>query len=319
MSLFLFSAVSVLLYKQLPIYNWTMNLSSSFLLLPVLFWGFSYIAIKVVLQELEPVEMISARFLLATPVLYLIIKFKKLNIFAVSNWGKLVFAAGMIFVHFWVMAVGMKETSASNTAWILTTAPIFIAVLGWFWLREKFNKFQWLGLLLACLGVMFLVYNGDAGNLGWLSSRGDIIVLGSCVTWAIYTVGTRDITVKVNPLVATFWMITIAGSVFVPYTLFTTGAGKFFSLSSDATISILFLGIFCLALAFWLWSEGLARQTAAEVGVYLYIEPLITMIGAWIILDEAITWWIILGALFISLGVYVSERFGKLKIGEHDI
>ena len=87
----------------------------------------------------------------------------------------------------------------------------------------------------------------------------------------------------------------------------------------EATISILFLGIFCLALAFWLWSEGLARQTAAEVGVYLYIEPLITMIGAWIILDEAITWWIILGALFISLGVYVSERFGKLKIGEHDI
>lgn len=296
-----------------------MNLSSSFLLFPVLFWGFSYIAIKVVLQELEPVEMISARFLLATPVLYLIIKFKKLDIFAVTSRGKLVVAAGLIFVHFWVMAIGMKETSASNTAWILTTAPIFIAVLGWFWLKEKFNMFQWLGLFLACLGVMFLIYNGDAGNLGWLSSRGDIIILGSCVTWAFYTVGTRDITATVHPLVATFWMIAIAGSVFVPYTILTSGFDKFFSLSQEATISLLFLGIFCLALAFWLWSEGLARQTAAEVGVYLYVEPLITMIGAWIILDEAITWWILLGALFISLGVFVSEKFGKLKVREHDV
>ena len=48
------------------------------LLLPVMFWGVSYMAIKVVLTELEPVEMISVRFLLAVPVLYVIIKKKRL-------------------------------------------------------------------------------------------------------------------------------------------------------------------------------------------------------------------------------------------------
>lgn len=296
-----------------------MNLSSSFLFFPVLFWGVSYIAIKIVLVELEPVEMISARLLLAAPTLFLIIKFKKLDVFDVDNWGKLVLAAGMIFLHFWVMAVGMKETTASNTAWILTTAPIFIAILGWVWLKEKFNRFQWLGLLLACAGVVFLVYNGDMKNLGWINSRGDFIILGSCITWAFYTVGTRDITAKVNPLVATFWMITIAGLVFVPYTLATTGIEKFLTLPLNTTISLLYLGVFCLALAFWLWSEGLARQSAAEVGVYLYVEPLITVVAAWVILDESITYWLILGAILITIGVLVSEKFGKVKISEHDV
>ncbi len=296
-----------------------MNWSSIYLLLPVLFWGISYIAIKVVLSELDPVEMISARFFLAAPTLYLIIRLKGLRIWPVQKRGKLLFASFMVFLHFWVMATGMLETSASNTAWILTTAPIFIAVLGWLYLREKFNRYQWAGLAVACIGVVVLTANGDMSNLSWINSRGDLIVLGSCLTWAIYTVGTRDITTAVHPLVATFWMTTVAGLVFVPWTLLVSGYEKFVHLQSNTAISLVFLGVFCLAIAFWLWSEGLARQTAAEVGVYLYVEPLITMIGAWVLLSEAITIWLVFGAILISIGVYISERYGKTKLLEHDV
>ncbi|UCD64972.1 MAG: DMT family transporter [Candidatus Zixiibacteriota bacterium] len=296
-----------------------MRWSSLFLILPVLFWGISYIAIKVVLKELEPVEMISVRFLLAAPTLFIIIKLKRLRLWPVAMKGKLVFAAFMVFLHFWVMATGMKETSASNTAWILTTAPIFIALLSWVYLSEKFNVAQWLGLFVAVAGVFALVYNGDPANLGWIHTRGDIIVLGSCVTWAFYTVGTRELTSRINPLVATFYMTGIAGCVFIPWTFINSGYEKFLNLQSVTTISLVFLGVFCLAIAFWLWSEGLSRQTAAEVGVYLYLEPLVTMIGAWVLLGERITIWLIFGAILISIGVYVSEKRGRVRLREHDV
>ena len=296
-----------------------MTRNSLYLLLAVLFWGFSYIAIKVVLTELEPVEMISARMLLASLTLGAIIIAKRQSFMVKEMRGKLVIASGIVFLHFWVMATGMKETSASNTAWILTSAPIFIAGLSWIYLKEPFSRAQWLGLGLACIGMVALVFNGDPANLGWIRSRGDWIVLGSCVTWAFYTVGAREITSKVDPLVATFWMVTLAGIVFVPYTLVTTGIGKFAALKSETAISLVFLGIFCLAFAFWLWSEGLKRQPAAEVGVYLYIEPIFTMIGAWFLLKEPITIWLVIGALLISMGVYVSERFGRMKLAEHDV
>ena len=105
----------------------------------------------------------------------------------------------------------------------------------------------------------------------------------------------------------------------VPWTLATSGVEKFINLQFNTIISLIFLGIFCLAIAFWLWSEGLARQTAAEVGIYLYAEPLVTMIGAWILLGERITVWLIIGAILISLGVYVSEKYGRLKLREHDV
>ena len=285
-----------------------MRLTSLFLILPVLFWGMSYISIKMVLRELEPVEMISARFLMAAPVLYLIIRAKGLSVWPVAKKGKLAIAAFIVFLHFWIMATGMKETSASNTAWILTTAPIFIAVLAWFYLKEVFKGSQWLGLFLAAVGVVVLTANGSLDNLAWVNSRGDWIVLTSCVTWAIYTVVTRDITTKVHPLTATFWMTAAAGAVFVPYSLVASGPSVYLAMKPITWLNLTFLGVLCLAVSFWLWAEGLKRQTAAEVGVYLYIEPMFTMIFAWLLLGEPITVWLLLGALLISAGVYVSER-----------
>lgn len=295
-----------------------MKRTSLYLLIPVIFWGLSYIAIKIVLAELEPVEMISLRFFLAAPALWLILLLKRIKIFPIQNFFELFVGALLIFVHFWVMAVGMQETTASNTAWILTTAPIFIAILGWIILKEKFAFIQLIGLLIAAVGVIVLTANGSFENLKWLNSRGDFIVLGSCVTWAMYTIWVRKIRGVSNPLLMTFWMTTFAGMIFVPYTFLTSDVSKFMSLQTDTVISLLFLGLCCLAIAFWLWSEGLARQNAAEVGIYLYVEPLITMIGAWVILSEQITIWLILGAILITIGVFVSEKFGKTKLTEHD-
>jgi drug/metabolite transporter (DMT)-like permease len=296
-----------------------LNPSFIYLFIPVVFWGVSYISIKIVLTQLEPVEMITARLFLATITLFLIIKMKGLRILPSAYWGKLFVASAIVFVHFWVMATGMKETTASNTAWILTTAPIFVAILAWLYLKEPFGGWQWAGLLVASAGVVALAYNGDIDNLGWSNSRGDFIVLGSCLTWGLYTVATRDITKQVNPLVATFWMCALAALVFVPYTLATGGIEKYALLETNTALHLIFLGVGCLAISFWLWSEGLAKMNAAEVGLYLYAEPIITVLAAWMLLSELPTWWLAIGALLITLGVYIAESFGKKVTPlEHD-
>jgi drug/metabolite transporter (DMT)-like permease len=291
---------------------------SIFLLIAVLFWGFSYIAIKVSLDYLSPVELIAARFVLGGATLFAIIKFKRLPLGIKGELKALLLSAAILFMHFWVMATGMINTTATNTAWILTTAPIFIAVLSFFVLKEPFTKFQTLGIVLATVGVIFLVSKGDLRSLEWISSTGDWIVLGSCVTWAFYTIATRKVTRAINPLVATFWMIAIAGIVIVPYSLIVSGASVY-AMPSDGLVAVLFLGVGCLAFSFWSWSEGLAKKPAAEVGIYLYLEPLFTMTGAAILIGEAITVWVILGAGFIVAAVCISERFGRAKLVRHDL
>ncbi|MFH2035347.1 MAG: DMT family transporter [Candidatus Zixiibacteriota bacterium] len=283
---------------------------SIYLLIAVLFWGFSYIAIKNSLNYLTPVEMIAARFVLGGLTLLAIIKFKRLSLGLAGQFKTLLLSALILFVHFWIMATGMMTTSATNTAWILTTAPIFIAVLSFFWLKEKLEIKQGISIVLASFGVVMLVSNGDLGSLDWIKSTGDWIVLGSCVTWAFYTIVTRKLTSKLNPLVGTFWMITFAGIIIIPFSLMKNGIASY-NMPLDGIISIIFLGIGCLAISFWAWSEGLSKKPAAEVGMYLYIEPLFAMFGAAVLLHERMTIPIILGGLLILLAVYISERKSK--------
>jgi drug/metabolite transporter (DMT)-like permease len=286
---------------------------SIFLLIAVFFWGLSYIAIKVVLKYLTPIEMIAARFVLGGVTLLIIIWYKHLSLAIKGQIKYLLLSAVILFLHFWVMATGMETTTATNTAWILTTAPIFIAILSFFVLKEPFGRFQIMGVFLATIGVVFLVSKGDLGSLDWISSTGDWIVLGSCVTWAFYTIVTRKLTKALNPLVGTFWMITISAAVIVPYSLLRSGRDAYYMMNTDGIVALVFLGVGCLAISFWSWSEGLSKRPAGEVGVYLYLEPLFTMAGATILIKEAITVWLILGAFFIVAGVYVSEKFGLAK------
>lgn len=290
---------------------------SIYLLIAVLFWGFSYIAIKASLAYLTPVELIAARFVLGGLTLFLIIKIKGLSLSFKGNMKILLLSALILFLHFWVMATGMMTTSATNTAWILTTAPLFIAVMSFLLLKEPLGIKHIVGIILATIGVIFLVSKGDFGSLDWISSTGDWIVLGSCVTWAIYTIVTKKLTRALNPLVATFWMIVFAGIVIVPTSLLLSGTAVY-KMPSDGIIAVIFLGVGCLAISFWSWSEGLAKKPAAEVGMYLYIEPLFAMLGAAVLLREKITVWIITGALFIIAAVYISERksLDILKIPE---
>ncbi len=284
---------------------------SLYLLIAVLFWGFSYIAIKNSLYYLTPVELIAARFVLGGLTLLAIIKLKGLSFSFKGNFRILLLSGFILFMHFWVMATGLLDTTATNTAWILTTAPIFIAVASYFILRDPISKYHIVGIILATVGVIFLVSRGDIRSLDWIQSRGDWIVLGSCVTWTAYTLVTRKLTRTLNPLVGTFWMIAIAGTVIIPFSLITNGYSDYFSMPADGVISVVFLGMGCLAISFWAWSEGLSKKPAAEVGIYLYVEPLFTMIGAAVLLNEKITIWIILGAIFIMSAVFISERFGR--------
>jgi len=163
------------------------------------------------------------------------------------------------------------------------------------------------------MGVLLLTANGEWSNLSWLNSRGDLIILSSCVTWALYTIVARKVTSGQSPLVVTFWMIALAGIVFVPYSLISSGIDRFLAVSDITWYSLIFLGAFCLAFAFWMWAEGLRRFEAAHVGLYLYIEPIFAMIFAALLLGEQITVWLIAGAALITVGVFVAERVGRIR------
>ena len=76
-----------------------------------------------------------------------------------------------------------------------------------------------------------------------------------------------------------------------------------FHISIKVWFAILFLGIFCSGLGYVLWAQALKEMDAAKAGAFLYFEPFITIITAWIFLNERITFLMVLSGMIITTGV----------------
>ncbi len=285
---------------------------TSFLLIAaVVMWGLSFIATKYCLRFLSPAEIIAARFVLAVPVLLIVVRVKRLSFELIRRqWMTAVACALVLVFHLLIQVEGMKTTTATNTAWLITTIPVFIVILSYFFLREKITGYQALGMAIAAFGVVLLVSRGRLGSLEFIQSYGDWLVLISAVTWSVYTILGKKLAGS-HPLAVTTSVLTIAAVCLVPPVLMTSGVREYAALDWTALGALVFLGVFCMGLAYWFWAEGLKRKTAGGVGVYLYLEPISTTLAAPFLLNEPVTPALLGGAALVVAGVWLVERHGS--------
>ncbi|MCH9025007.1 MAG: DMT family transporter [candidate division Zixibacteria bacterium] len=225
----------------------------------VIFWGWSFVATKIALDYVTPVEVMALRYLFGLPVLFLILLSKKIK-FKIEkrDYKGIILGAIIITVHFLIQITGLKYTSATNTGWIISVTPLVMAVLAFFILKEKIVVKQIAGIVIATIGIMLMVSKGDLTDLSWLGSVGDWLVLASAHTWAFYTIATRDVSRRGSPLLVSIAVLTPSAIVIFIYVLFTSDLSKFVVLPLEPLLALMFLGVFALGLAHWFWQEGIA-------------------------------------------------------------
>lgn len=278
-------------------------------MLAVVFWGVSFIATKYALNELTPRAIILMRLILAIFFLasFALITKRSFSIDKKSFWG--IFVLAMIsVVHLWIQVTGLKYTSASNTGWIIGTAPIFIAILGFMFFKERFSLVQIIGVSIAAFGLLLLISKGDFGNIDFITNKGDILILSSAFTWGVYSIVNKKISLNYPPLMTILFLFLMMAVLISPFTVTNSFIRSVFNLSTLGWISILFLGIFCSGIAYVIWAQSLKDMQASKVGVFLYFEPFITVLAAWVMLNESITILMIASGLIITLGVILVNK-----------
>jgi drug/metabolite transporter (DMT)-like permease len=278
----------------------------------VVVWGASFIATKVALQEVSPVTVVWLRFGIGVLILGLATLWrgqlalpekKDLPYFALLGF------IGITF-HQWLQSTGLVTAQASTTAWIVATTPIFMAILGWLVLREKLTKLQITGIALAAVGVLLVVSEGDFASLaiGQFGTPGDYLIMISAPNWAIFSTLSRK-GLKEHSTGLMMLYVMGFGWLFTSV-LFLAGPGfsEFGRLTINGWIAILFLGIACSGLAYIFWYDGLQVIAASQVGAFLYLEPLVAVIVAAVILQEPILLASLVGGGTILLGVWLVNR-----------
>ncbi|HKY56101.1 MAG TPA: DMT family transporter [Anaerolineales bacterium] len=281
-------------------------------LFAVIVWGASFIATKIALETISPISIVWLRFAMGVVVLGMIVALRKQ--FALPErreWGyfALLGFLGITF-HQWLQSNGLQTSEAGTTAWIVATTPVFMALLGWIFLREGLAVTQIIGIGLAAAGVLLVTTDGNIASIsiGRFGAPGDILILVSAVNWAVVSALSRRGLKLYAAGLMTFYIMTF-GWLFSSLLFF---GGRHYTeighLSLNGWLGVTFLGIFCSGLAYIAWYDALQALSTAETGVFLYIEPLVAVVVAFFLLDEAITWASLIGGAIILFGVWMVNR-----------
>jgi len=281
-------------------------------LFAVTVWGASFIATKVVLQDVLPVTVVWLRFGMGVIILGVTVAVRRQ--FALPKRNEWFYFAILGFLgitfHQWLQSTALMTSRASTTAWIVATTPIFMALLGWLALKEKLHWFQTGGIFLAALGVILVVTDGDVAFLSHahFGQPGDILVLISSFNWAVFSTLSKYGLASHPPARMMFFVMGF-GWLFTSFLFFsTTNLGEIQQLTPNGWLGVFFLGIFCSGFAYIAWYDALRVLPSAQLGAFLYFEPPIAVIVATLLLTETFSWAALAGGVIILLGVWMVNR-----------
>ena len=281
----------------------------------VIFWGASFIATKNLLLEVSPLAVIYLRLMLGILFITAVAKKRKRSFSINPTDLKGVFVLALIAsFHLWIQVTGLQYTTAANTGWIIGLAPVFMAILGFLFFKEKINLVQTLGIVIAFSGLLMLISKGDLSSIDLISNKGDLMILTSAFTWSVYSLVGKKVTLNYPPIMTILYLFIMMLIIVSPFTINSNNFNDVINLSLKGWLSIFFLGILCSGLSYVIWAEAMNEMPASKVGAFLYLEPFVTVFTAWLLLSEKITLLMMISGLIIIGGVVlVNKKSGKDK------
>ncbi|MBM4277014.1 MAG: DMT family transporter [Deltaproteobacteria bacterium] len=283
-------------------------------LLAVIFWGFSFIATKMALKEVHPFTLLTLRYAIGALLLLLVQMGRDrafLKIFSPLDWIHIfILAAVGVSGLGLLQAYGLLYTTAINTGWIIAINPILITLSARFFLGEAITARKVSGIIMGFCGIFLIISKGvfSLSLFQFASTYGDLLVLASALAWTGFTIGGKGFLLRFPPL-ATVTTIMLSGCLIIlPLSLLKGEWSNLIHLSLTAWIGILFLGVFCSGLGYLFWYLALERRDSGVVGMYLYLEPFATLIGAYLLLGEEIRWITMIGGGLILCGVFLATH-----------
>jgi drug/metabolite transporter (DMT)-like permease len=288
----------------------TFGITDLFMLLLTLIWAINFSFVKIALNEFSPLAFNGLRMAFASLILVFVLFFTKQGLgVAKKDIGKLVVLGiigntvyQLLFIH------GINLTTASNTSIIMAMTPASVALLSSLFKHEKIHGVAWFGIALSFVGF-FLVIAKQPGSFvfSWENLRGDIMIFGGNLVWAVYTVFSKPLLGRISPLKWSSLTVAVGTVFYLPFCFPAFARQDFGQISFKAWLMLVFSGMFALAIGYVAWYSSVKRIGNSKTVIYGNIVPIFTVIFSAILIAEKIGRWQALGAIIILVGVYLTR------------
>lgn len=272
-------------------------------------WGTTFISSKFLLLEgLSPAAIMVLRFVVAY---LLMLPFVRGEWFCRSVKDELKMVALGITggsAYFLLENTALLYTQASNVAIIIAATPLLtMLTVNLLNKGQGASKRLYAYSLLSLAGVAMVILNGNF--ILKLNPMGDLLTFGAVVTWVIYSIIIANLQDSYSSMMITRKIFFYGIVTLLPYFLIEPWGVMWEMLSRPMVWgNIAYLGVLASLVCYAAWNIVLKRLGAVDATNYLYINPIVAMITAFLLLGERITPLAIVGTAFILVGVYLAER-----------
>lgn len=280
------------------------------LIIVAVIWALNFSIIKVTLEEIGPFAFNALRFVFAAGLLIAVTKWRGFKVIVRKEHLIPVIGIGLVgnLVYQVLFIVGVNLTNAANSAVILGTIPVWIALMAHLFTDEKLSTTKTLGIMFAFGGVGLIIFGRSAGfSFSSASALGDIVVLFSAIAWASYTILSKKYLKEYNStqysaFISLIGVITLV-LVGVPDLLKT----DYSSISLAGYAGILYSGLLSVGLAYLIWNRGVHKIGAVRTAAYQNLVPVLGVVFGVVLLNESLNLLQYLGSGSVLVGIYLSR------------
>ncbi len=272
-----------------------------------LLWASSFSVVKVGLRHIEPYSFVFLRFLAASIVL-LVIVFLTGQAATLASYVKdrYVLLLGLTLAgSFGLQFIGQTETTAAKAAMIINSGVVLVAPMSVVLLREHIGWKKLIALAVGVCGVYLVVGGKSMAPAGVQSLRGDLLITGSSLCYALYVVFTKMAVSRRKfreiPLITGVFLWTL------PIFLVAALPGLRGAIKPDANVwlSVGYLAVFCSVLPFVIWTAAIKHIGALTSAIVLLAELVFGVLIACAFLGETLSGAVIAGCALICAGILI--------------
>lgn len=282
-----------------PSHGWT----EAGLGLMVVIWGVNFAVVKWALEVFDPLGFNALRYVLASALVFAVLRGQgRLRLPDRADLPRIVLL-GLVgnTVYQVAFILGVDGTRAGNASLMLALVPVF--VLAFAWRRDgPPGTAAWLGAALSVVGVAAVSWSTLEVD-GTSTLRGDLIMIGAALVWAIYTVEARPLIERYGSVQTTAWTLWV-GAVGIFLIGVPSLAGQDFGrVGAAAWGGLAFSALFSIGLAYLIWYRGVERLGGARTAVFSNFTPVVALLAGALWLGERLTIISIAGAAMVIGGI----------------
>lgn len=280
-------------------------LPSIMLLLVAIFWGTSYGVAKEALLFTSVLVFLVIRFVMTTLVLLPMVIYRK----NIAHWKSAIPTGVVLFLIFVCETYGIKNTTASNAAFLISLFVVFTPFVEWLVNKNKPTKKLLFLSIISVIGV-FLLTNINTHQMN--INKGDILMLMAALLRGVMVVFTKKVMVDkdVDPIMVTSVQSSVV-SIFSTILLLSIHGFEWVNLIPlDLSFWLLaiYLVLFCTVFAFYAQNYSVKKMSPTKVSILMGSEPIFGALFAFLWLSESFTLVQVIGASLIFIATFIVTR-----------